>query len=160
MTSTTMTTDRAGNTQLFQGLRSTCRDLARFGVLMLDNGRRAGKRIVSARWVRQATGRPSTELNAAYGYLWWLNRKGVVGNPLAATSLEAARDPATRRGRLVPGAPAGMYWALGLGNQLVQVDPASRTVVVRLGTADTFSQPPTFGPAEASKVVTEAALRR
>ena len=159
MTSTTMTTDRAGNAQLFQGLRSTCRDLARLGVLMLDNGRRAGKRVVSARWVRQATGRPSTELNAAYGYLWWLNRRGVIGNPLAATSLEAARNPAARRGRLVPGAPADMYWALGLGNQLVQVDPGSRTVVVRLGTADTFSQPPTFGPAEASRVVTEAVVR-
>jgi CubicO group peptidase (beta-lactamase class C family) len=154
-----MVRDSAGNAQLFQGLRSTCRDLARFGVLMLEHGRWDGRRIISASWVRQATGRPSTELNAAYGYLWWLNRKGVIGNPLAATSLEAARNPSAKRGRLVPGAPSDMYWALGLGNQLVQVDPGSRTVVVRLGTADTFSQPPTFGPAEASKVVNEAVVR-
>jgi CubicO group peptidase (beta-lactamase class C family) len=160
MTETAMTTDRAGNTQLYQGLRSTCRDLARLGVLMLDHGRWGGKQIVPAAWVREATGRPSTELNAAYGYLWWLNRRGVVGTPLATTSLEAARSPLTKRGRLVPGAPADMYWALGLGNQIVQVDPGTRTVVVRLGTADAFSQPPTFGPAEASKVVTEAVVSR
>ena len=160
MTQTTMTTDRAGNTQVFEGLRSTCRDLASFGVLMLDGGRWGGRQIVSASWVRQATGRSSTVLNAAYGYLWWLNRKGVIGSPLAATSVEAARNPSTKRGRLVPGAPANMYWALGLGNQIIQVDPGSRTVVVRLGTADTFSQAPTFGPAEASKVVTEAVLRK
>jgi len=159
MTQTTMTTDRAGNTQVFEGLRSTCRDLARFGVLMLDGGRWGGRQIVSASWVRQATGRSSTVLNAAYGYLWWLNRKGVIGSPLAATSLEAARNPSTKRGRLVPGAPANMYWALGLGNQIIQVDPGSRTVVVRLGTADAFSQQPTFGPAEASKVVTQAVVR-
>ena len=160
MTQTTMTTDRAGNTQVFEGLRSTCRDLASFGVLMLDGGRWGGRQIVSASWVRQATGRSSTVLNAAYGYLWWLNRKGVIGSPLAATSLEAARNPSTKRGRLVPGAPANMYWALGLGNQIIQADPGSRTVVVRLGTADTFSQAPTFGPAEASKVVTEAVVRK
>ena len=29
-----------------------------------------------------------------------------------------------------------MYWALGLGNQLIQIDPGSSTVVVRLGAAD------------------------
>lgn len=159
MTRTTLATDRSGNVQLFQGLESTCRDLARFGVLMLQDGRWNGKRIVSSSWVRQATARPSTELNAAYGYLWWLNRKGVVGSPLAATSIEAATSPATKRGRLVPGAPADMYWALGLGNQIVQVDPGSRTVVVRLGAGSSASQGSTFGPAETSKVVTGAVVR-
>jgi CubicO group peptidase (beta-lactamase class C family) len=158
MTHTTLATDRAGNAQLFQGLESTCRDLARFGVLMLREGRWEGKRVVSSSWVRQATGRPSTELNAAYGYLWWLNRKGVVGSPLAATSIAAANDPNTKRGRLVPGAPADMYWALGLGNQIVQVDPGSRTVVVRLGAGDGPGGPP-FGQAETSRVVTEAVVR-
>jgi hypothetical protein len=33
-------------------------------------------------------------------------------------------------------APDDMFWALGLGNQIVQVDPGSKTVVVRLGTAE------------------------
>jgi CubicO group peptidase (beta-lactamase class C family) len=156
---TTLATDRSGNAQLFQGLRSTCRDLARFGVVLLQGGRWKGRHVVSSGWIRRATGRPSTRLNAAYGYLWWLNRKGVVGSPLAATTVEAARSPRAKRGRLVPGAPAAMYWALGLGNQIVQVDPGSRTVVVRLGSGSAFSQGPAFGYAETSKVVTEAVVR-
>ncbi len=41
MRHTTMTTDKAGNAQLFEGIHSTCLDLARFGVLMLDDGRSA-----------------------------------------------------------------------------------------------------------------------
>jgi CubicO group peptidase (beta-lactamase class C family) len=156
MSHTEMTTDFAGNAQMFEGVRSTCRDMARFGVLMLDRGRWGKRQLVSPGWVKQATGRSSTMLNAAYGYLWWLNRYGLIGNPLVATTLQEALNPGTVRGRLVPGAPPDMYWALGLGNQLVQVDPGSDTVVVRLGTAAVAPKPPTFGPAEASKVVTEA----
>jgi CubicO group peptidase (beta-lactamase class C family) len=158
MTHTTMTTDAAGNVQLFEGIRSTCRDMARFGVLMLDHGVWNGKRIVSARWVEQATARSSTRLNAGYGYLWWLNRKGVIGDVLAATSLQQARH--AKPGQLVPGAPSDMYWALGLGNQLIQIDPGSKTVVVRLGTADPLTAPPTFGPAQAARVVTQAVIRQ
>jgi CubicO group peptidase (beta-lactamase class C family) len=160
MSDTTMTRDRAGNPQLFEGLRSTCRDLARLGVLMLDRGRWGSRRVVSRGWVEQATGRSSTPLNAAYGYLWWLNRKGVLASPLAGTSASGVRSGAARSGRLVPGAPPDMFWALGLGNQLVQIDPGSRTVVVRLGTAEPNPRPPTFGPADASRVVTEAVRGR
>jgi CubicO group peptidase (beta-lactamase class C family) len=156
MTHTALTTDRAGNAQMFEGLRSTCRDMARFGVLMLDRGRWGDKQIVSGAWVDQATGKSSTPLNAGYGYLWWLNHEGVLADPLVATNLQAAANPTTARGRLVPGAPEDLFWALGLGNQLIQVDPATKTVVVRLGTGEPRPRPPTFGPSEASKVVTDA----
>ncbi|MGH3374225.1 MAG: hypothetical protein ACRDP6_05770 [Actinoallomurus sp.] len=40
------------------------------------------------------------------------------------------------------------------------MDPGSGTVVVRLGTAAALNKPPTFGPAEASRVVTEAVVSR
>jgi CubicO group peptidase (beta-lactamase class C family) len=159
MTETKMTTDRAGNAQTFEGVRSTCRDLARFGLMMLDGGKWGGRRIVSTRWVHDATGGSSTKLNAAYGYLWWLNREGVIGSPLVATDLSAAANPTTTHGRLVPNAPHDIYWALGLGNQIVQVDPGSKTVVVRLGTGEPRPKPPTFGTAEASRVVTEAVTK-
>jgi CubicO group peptidase (beta-lactamase class C family) len=156
MRHTEMTRDRAGNPQTFEGVRSTCRDLARFGTMMLDRGRWGRTRIVSRRWVDAATGRSSTRLNAAYGYLWWLNRYGhIAADPLVATSLSAA-DPQATQGRLVADAPHDLYWALGLGNQIVQVDPGSRTVTVRLGTGAARPQPPTFGPAQASRVVTDA----
>jgi CubicO group peptidase (beta-lactamase class C family) len=151
-----MTRDPAGNALMFMGLRSTCRDMARYGVLMLDHGRWGSKQVVSSAWVDAATGRSSTALNAAYGYLWWLNRKGVVASPLAAVSIDAAANPTTTRGQMVTGAPDDMYWAIGLGNQIIQVDPGSKTVVVRLGTGEARPTPPTFGTAEASRVVTEA----
>jgi CubicO group peptidase (beta-lactamase class C family) len=151
-----LTTDRSGHALMYMGLRSTCRDMARFGSLFLNHGRWNGRRIVSAKWVREATGAPSTPLNAAYGFLWWLNRRGRIAGPLAATSLSGAADQSPRQGRLVAGAPADLFWALGLGNQVIQVDPATRTVVVRLGTGESRPRPPTFGPREASRVVTEA----
>jgi CubicO group peptidase (beta-lactamase class C family) len=157
MTRTAMTRDGAGNAQMYAGLYSSCRDLARFGLLMLHRGTWGERRIVSSSWVARATGASSTPMNAAYGHLWWLNRHGVVHrDPLTPMTREQAADPATPRGRLVPGAPAGTYWAIGLGNQVVQVDPGSDTVVVRLGTAEFSPRPPTFGPAEASEVVTTA----
>ncbi len=159
MSRTAMGTDRAGNTQTFMGITSTCRDMARFGQLMLQNGKWQGRQIVSAAYVEAATGRPSTKLNAAYGYLWWLNRPGTIRGPVAATDLGGARAPEAARGPMVPGAPPRMYWALGLGNQLIQIDPGTRTVVVRLGKTEPRPKPPTFGPAEASKVVTDAVIR-
>jgi hypothetical protein len=62
----------------------------------------AAAQIVSRRWVDAATGRSSTKLNAAYGYLWWLNRYGhIAADPLVATSLSAAEDPQAKQGRLV-----------------------------------------------------------
>jgi CubicO group peptidase (beta-lactamase class C family) len=156
MDHSTLTTDPSGHATMYTGLRSTCRDMARFGSLFLARGAWNGKQIVSADWVRAATGAPSTPLNVAYGYLWWLNRRGRIAGPLAATSLAGAAHQAPTTGQLAPGAPADMFWALGLGNQVIQVDPGSRTVVVRLGTGAARPQPPTFGPKEASRVVTSA----
>jgi CubicO group peptidase (beta-lactamase class C family) len=142
-------------------MRSTCRDLARFGLLMLDRGSWGARRVVSASWVAEATGPSSTPLNAAYGLLWWLNHRGVLPPVTVATSLQQVEHaPPSREGRLVPGAPDSTYWALGLGNQVVQVDPGTRTVVVRLGPGLALPVPPTFGPAEASRVVTDAVVRR
>jgi CubicO group peptidase (beta-lactamase class C family) len=158
MDHTTMTADKSGHAQMFEGIHSTCRDLARFGVLMLDHGRWGARQIVSSAWVAAATGKASSPLNTGYGYLWWLNHQGVLSDPLTATSIPAARNPATKRSRVAPGAPNDMYWALGLGNQLIQIDPGTRTVVVRLGSSELIPKPPTFGPEEASRVVTEAVV--
>ncbi|WP_461533819.1 serine hydrolase domain-containing protein [Sinomicrobium sp.] len=55
----------------------TARDLARFGWLMLNNGKWNGQQVVDSNWVHQITryssdatlyGRPG------YGYLWWVAR--------------------------------------------------------------------------------------
>ncbi|OAA25764.1 penicillin-binding protein, beta-lactamase class C [Frankia sp. EI5c] len=156
MNDSSMTTDATGNTLTFMGLQSTCRDIARLGYLMLAHGDWNGEQIVSRDWVDAAVGDSSTKMNAAYGYLWWLNREGVLAQPLAASDISAAADTTTKRGRLVPDAPADTFWAIGLGNQILQMDPGSGTVVVRLGTPEARPVPPTFGAEEASRVLTEA----
>jgi CubicO group peptidase (beta-lactamase class C family) len=158
MTQTKLGHDRAGNAQMFEGATSTCRDLARFGQLLLNDGKWGTKQIVSAAYLHSATAVSSTHLNDGYGYLFWLNHYGVIDDPLVATSLRDAASPTRTRGRIASDAPNSMYWVLGLGNQIVQVDPGSGIVVVRLGTAQARPKPPTFGPEEASNVVTKAIL--
>lgn len=90
------------------GFNATLRDWARFGQMMLDEGVINGKRVVSADWVKaaQAPAGPetgnTTGPEGGYGYQWWT----------------MANSPA--------------YSAIGLQGQYVYVDPASRTVVVKL----------------------------
>jgi CubicO group peptidase (beta-lactamase class C family) len=149
MTRTEMSHDAAGRTTTFAGLRSTCQDLARFGHLFLRGGRWDSTQVVPEAWVEAATGRPSQELNAGYGYLWWVNHPGPIAGPLHITSEQSAAAD----GQMAPGAPQDMYWARGLGGQVVQVDPGSDTVVVRLGPGDRTS---TYSQADTARVVTDA----
>ena len=148
-----MTLDGAGNTNMFFGMQSTCRDMARFGHLFLNEGSWDGDEVVPAEWVEEATGAPSQDINAGYGYLWWLNRKGPQGNPAAATAATAP-DVSVAEGQAVPGAPEDMFWAHGLGDQIIAVDPGSDTVVVRLGEGEAGGT--AFSRAAMAKVVTEA----
>jgi CubicO group peptidase (beta-lactamase class C family) len=133
MASTSMSKDGAGNTMTFMGLRTTCLDLARFGYLMLNDGSWDGEQVVSSDWVDAATGRSSQELNAAYGYLWWLNRPGPIGSPALATT--GVEDAAVADGQLDPQAPEDVFWALGFRNQIVAIIPSEGIVAVRLGAA-------------------------
>ena len=123
MTGSSISRDRAGNSPTFVGTHSSCRDLAPFGVLVLNEGEWAGTRILDASWVRDATGRSSQELNSAYGCLWWLNRPGTVLGAGQAAGDGSAGGPGGTQ--LVPGAPEDMFWALGFGKQVVAVDPGS-----------------------------------
>jgi CubicO group peptidase (beta-lactamase class C family) len=54
--------------------RMSARDLARFGLLFLRNGKWQGKTIVPAAWVTESTKAHSDAGDGAgYGYLWWLD---------------------------------------------------------------------------------------
>jgi CubicO group peptidase (beta-lactamase class C family) len=132
-------TDAAGNALTYAGLQTTCRDLARFGYLMLRDGVWDGEQVVSSEYVAQATGESSTPLNAAYGWLWWLNHKGPIGSPTLATT--GVEDAPIADGQLVPGAPDDVFWALGFNNQIVAVIPSEDIVAVRMG-----PRPPTEAP--------------
>lgn len=129
-----MTGDASGrSTSTAFGLETTCRDLARFGLLFERGGRWQGEQLVPAAWVTEAVGGPSQRLNGSYGLLWWLNAEGT----------------------LAPGAPRDLYAAVGFGGQVLLVDPTSATVVVRLGDPGAGE----YDVADAARVVTEA-LRR
>ena len=129
--------DKAGNPLTFMGVQSTCRDMARFGYLMLRQGNWDGKQLLSKEWVADSTGRSSQKLNAAYGWLWWLNRTGPQQGDDQAMGDTSANPTTTAQkiDRMIPGAPEDMFFALGLGGQVIAVDPGSETVVVRLGPA-------------------------
>lgn len=145
MTKTFMTPDASGSsTNVFFGLHSTCRDLLRFGMLFAQHGNWDGEQLLPSEWVDAATGASSQELNAGYGYLWWLNRPGQVVDAQGGTA----------EGQAAPGAPEDLYAAVGLGGQVVMVDPGSQTVVVRLAPL----QNDDYGIADAARVVTDALL--
>lgn len=145
--------DAAGNSLTFMGVQSTCRDLARFGTLMLRGGRWGDEQIVSEEWVEASTGSSSQDMNAAYGWLWWLNRPGPVLGAVQASG-GVGVEP---REQLVPGAPDDMFFALGFGGQTIAVDPGSRTVVTRMGPAGSITEQasgdgPEFGAEQAAMV--------
>jgi CubicO group peptidase (beta-lactamase class C family) len=83
------------------GLQLTPRDMARLGLLYLDEGVWEGQRIVSAEWVRAATSKHvETDGELGYGYQWWTYPTH------------------------------GAYAALGRGGQMIFVWPQERIVVV------------------------------
>lgn len=81
-------------------------DHARFGLLILRNGRWGERQLLAPGWIAQMhTPSPS---NPEYGLLWWLN---------------------TGR-RAIPGAPASAWWATGYGGHYIYLDPEHDLLVV------------------------------
>lgn len=105
MARTRFITDRADDAAVFYGLQTTCLDLARFGMLQLGRGN---------------------------GYLWWLNRPGLLRG--AKDAVDAQGQPLRQvTGQLAPSVGEDVYAALGFGGQVLLVDPTTRTMVVRIG---------------------------
>ncbi len=103
---------------------SRTRDMARFGLLILANGRWNNTTVLGDMDYLTAMHTPSQTLNNSYGYLWWLN-----GQPSYMLPRVQFQFP----GPLVPAAPADMFAALGKDDQKVYVVPSQGLVVVRLG---------------------------
>lgn len=65
------------------GLKTSARDLARFGLLFLSNGKWNGKQLIPKRWERGNFGTgpflhsndvtPRAKGSGAYGFNWWIN---------------------------------------------------------------------------------------
>ncbi len=105
---------------------SRARDMARFGLLLLNRGTWDTTRVLrDTAYFGQMT-RPSQSLNRAYGYLTWLNGQSSYMLP---------QLPVVIPGPLSPAAPADLYAALGKDDQKIYVVPSLNLVVVRQGDA-------------------------
>ena len=102
---------------------STTRNMARFGLLSLNQGKWDGNTIVNSTYFNQAT-TTSQNLNQAYGYLWWLNGKSTYRLPGLQLQFN---------GTLIPNAPSDMYAALGKNDQKIYVIPSMKMVIIRMG---------------------------
>jgi CubicO group peptidase (beta-lactamase class C family) len=61
----------------YYGFRMSTRDLARFALLFLREGRWRDKQIIPADWVHESTATYSqTGPDSGYGYMWWTGVKG------------------------------------------------------------------------------------
>jgi CubicO group peptidase (beta-lactamase class C family) len=85
------------------GLNATLRDFARVGLMVLNGGEADGRRIVSKEWIAEST-RPTVQggKEPGYGYQWWMAER------------------------------SGSFAAIGLQGQYIYIDPATRTIVVKL----------------------------
>ncbi|MER3376137.1 MAG: serine hydrolase [Allomuricauda sp.] len=89
------------------GLFISTEDMARFGMLFLNNGQWDGQRLISADWIKKATA-PSVP-NVNYGYMWWLNEKGP---------------------RHWDGVPEHVFYAAGFGGNFIVVDQKNGLLIV------------------------------
>lgn len=107
---------------------STARSMARFGLLMLNEGNWDGNQIMTDSQYFNDMINTSQSINESYGYLWWLN--GKASYHLPSTQIEFP-------GSIMPNAPADMYAALGKNGQFINVIPSKNMVLIRMGNEPT-----------------------
>ena len=88
------------------GLFINTLDQARFGLLFARNGNWNGKQLISTNWIEQMT--QSSEANASYGYLWWLNRGSEKWEDMSED----------------------IFYANGFGGNFIVIDQANDLVIV------------------------------
>jgi CubicO group peptidase (beta-lactamase class C family) len=106
------------------GLATTGRDLARYGLLILNGGRWNGRDLLQNPGYLDRMLKPSQDLNPSYGLLWWLN-----GQPRVQRAGAGSAQP----GSLIPAAPPDLVAALGALDRKCYVVPSLGLVVTRLG---------------------------
>ena len=89
------------------GLFINTEDMARFGLLFLNNGKWKNEQLISEKSISEAI-EPSKP-NVNYGYMWWLNKKGD---------------------RHWPGLSENIYYAAGFGGNFIVIDRENDLVAV------------------------------
>jgi CubicO group peptidase (beta-lactamase class C family) len=103
---------------------SNTRSMARYGLLILNQGNWNGTPIMTDPNYFNAMVNTSQDLNKSYGYLWWLN--GKVSYMVPGSQLVIP-------GALNPNAPDDMIMALGKNGQFINVVPSQNIVLIRMG---------------------------
>lgn len=103
----------------------TGRDMARFGLMILSDGKWNGMALMNNSTNFQSMLNSSQTLNPSYGYLWWLNGKSSFILP--GTSGEVFS------GAVIPSAPSDLVAALGYGDKKIYVVKSKDLVVIRHG---------------------------
>tara|TARA_R110000868_G_scaffold141147_8_gene357345 strand:- start:644 stop:1804 length:1161 start_codon:yes stop_codon:yes gene_type:complete len=89
------------------GLFISAEDMARFGLLFLNDGKWKNEQIISKNWIEKAVMPSKPNIN--YGYMWWLNKKGA---------------------RHWENVSEDIYYAAGFGGNFIIVDKKHNIVVV------------------------------
>ena len=94
------------------GLNATLRDYAKVGQLFLHEGQWQGKQLVPTSWFKESIAMDAEHLqpqsanshhpNTGYGYQWW-----------------------------IPDGDEGEFWARGVFNQYIYINPTTHTVIVK-----------------------------
>ena len=105
---------------------SVPRDMARFGLLILNKGKWDQTEIMIDQDYFTDMTTTSQDINPSYGYLWWLNGKEKIIYP---------GIPVPVKMQLSPDAPADLIAGAGKNGQFVDVIPGLNMVVVRMGEA-------------------------
>lgn len=105
---------------------STARSMARFGLLILNEGHWDGNQILTDTAYFREMVNTSQNFNKSYGYLWWLNGK---------ESFMVPQMQFVFPGSLNPSAPDDMISAMGKDGQFLNVVPSLGMVWIRMGEA-------------------------
>ena len=104
------------------GIGATLRDYGRIGLIALADGILPdGTRLVREDWMAQSTvpSQASIDAGSPYGFQWWIHEHaGIVSTKMGAGE-----------SRLRGG--SGVFYAVGNAGQLILVNPAENTVVVK-----------------------------
>ncbi|MBL4649617.1 MAG: serine hydrolase [Aureispira sp.] len=112
---------------------STPRSMARFGLLMLNEGKWSNISVLGDTSYYHQMVNTSQSLNEAYGYLWWLNGKN---------SFKMPGNQFVFPGSLSPSAPNDLIMALGKNGQFINVVPSQNLVFIRMGNAPGIDEVP------------------
>lgn len=89
------------------GMFINTRDMARFGLLFMNNGNWNGEQLLSEEGIDMAI--EASEVNPNYGYMWWLNKKGP---------------------RNWENIPEHVFYAAGFGGNFIIIDREKDLVIV------------------------------